>query len=157
MVVLCRVQRRSRFLELVHQDVSPRGHAHRDVQRLNVHLRLYRHVSLHGAFPIPREGFHGVEGRLRLGFRRGSLGRFHLMRVRLRESHGGERHQNNRQHSTNGFHVSFSLSFFTFGSGLPSHIQSASNHLGSTTSVIVNYNTIEVVKRFFCFLSCRSR
>ena len=70
MVVLCRVQRCSGFLELVHEDVSPRGHAHRNVQRLNVHLRRYRHVGLHGALPIPREGFHGVEGSLRLGLRR---------------------------------------------------------------------------------------
>src|SRR5216117_933579 len=60
----------SRGNVLVHEDVSPRGHAHRNVQRLNVHLRRYRHVGLHGAFPIPREGFHGVEGSLRLGLRR---------------------------------------------------------------------------------------
>jgi hypothetical protein len=31
------------------------------------------------------------------------------LRVGLRESHGGERQQNNRQRKTQGFHVSFSL------------------------------------------------
>src|SRR2546425_3586184 len=134
MVVLCRVQRCSGFLELVNEDVSPRGHTHRDVQRLDVHLRLYRHVGLHGAFPISREGFHGVEGTLRLGLRRGSLGCVHLVRIGLRESQGGERHQNNEQHKTMGFHVSFSFMTLTCCFALKSSVKSWRTQLRSLNS-----------------------
>src|SRR6266849_3687884 len=162
MVVLCRVQGCSGFLELVHEDVSARRHAHRDVQRLNVHFRFYGHVGLHGAFPIPREGFHCVEGSLRLGLRRGSLGLSHLVRFGLRESHGGERHQNNGQHKTKGFHVSFSLrnSFLPdLGSGLFAGSvtcdQSASTNPSSYT-VIANYNTTPDVKQFLIFIARRN-
>src|SRR5206468_2574787 len=129
-----------------HEDVSPRGHAHRDVQRLNVHLRCYRDVGLHGAFPIPREGFHGVEGSLRFGLRRWSLGLVHLVRVGLRKGHGGKRHQSNGQHKSNGFHVSFSSKKFV------SLVHSlAINQLQRTPSsytVIANYNTMSDVKWF---------
>src|SRR5258708_3445049 len=160
MVVLCRVQRRSRFLELVHEDVSPRCHTHRDGKRLNVYLCFYGHVGLHGAFPIPREGFHGVERSLRLGLRRGSLGFSHLVRVGLCESHGGERHQNNGQYKT-GFHVSFSLrnSFLPdLGSGLFAGSltcdQLASTNPSSYT-VIANYSTTSDVKPFLIFIARR--
>src|SRR6476646_6660834 len=162
MVVRRRVQRCSSFLHLMHEDVSPRGHAHRDVQRLNVHFRFYRHVGLHGAFPIPREGFHCLEGSLRLGLRRGSFGLSHLVRVGLRESHGGERHQNNGPHKTKGFHVSFSLrnSFLLdlrsgLFAGSVTCDQSASTKPSSST-VIVNYSTSAGVKQFLCFVARRN-
>src|SRR5260370_1210108 len=77
-----------------------------------------------------------------------------LVRVRLREGHGGERHQNKGQHKTTGFHDSFSLrnSFLPdLGSGLFAGSvtcdQSALTNAPSYT-VIVNYNTISDVKQF---------
>jgi len=96
---ILRVQRRSCLLELVHEDVSPRGHAHRDVQRLNVPLSaFYRHVvSRPSQSPA---GFHwSKKSAPRL--RRRALAH-HLVRAIARKPRG-ERHQNNGQHKTKDF------------------------------------------------------
>ena len=61
-VVFGGVERRSRFLEFVHQHIAARSHAHAEVQRLHLgfirtHLLFhgFRHVGGDQAFPVAGE------------------------------------------------------------------------------------------------------
>ena len=67
-----------------------------DLHELAFYVGL-RRDGCHVAFPRTRQSFQFVE---------------RLLRVGLRESHGGERHQNNRQHETRGISYSILLTKF---------------------------------------------
>src|SRR5882724_8081357 len=95
MVVTSRGVWRSRFLHLMHQRVSPGGHAQGDLRERPVRHFGLRRDDGHVAFPGACQSFQLVEGLLSVG---------------LGKSYGRERHQSNGQQKTKGFHVSFSLS-----------------------------------------------
>src|SRR5205085_9727375 len=130
------------------------------------HAKGYLHeLAFYGGFL--RKGCHVALPRTRQGFQFVER----LLRVRLRKSHGRERHQNNGQHKTKGFHVSFSLRVHFFFCSQVRVIcwrtSVASNHSDRPlrlihdawrrqsarleSSVIVNYNTISDASFFFDF------
>src|SRR5439155_13648172 len=112
--------------------------------------------------------FHCVERLLRVGVRRGCVDGLvcvcvglrddRLLRVGLGKSHSGQRDQNNGQHKTKGFHVSFSLrnSLLLYSRvrvirWRPHLRPFSSNEPPASYTVLYNYNTRPHVKLFLYF------